>query len=117
MSQQQQQQQQQQQKLRNVVSIYLKYMESALAWCELHSRQYRDIFLPAYLTFVRSFDSVPAHLKGLEFEYFHNFKFRAITYLLSYELYAMRYDAYLKDLRCFFMYVREQCQLLLSVSG
>jgi len=100
--------------LRTVVGIYLQYLESALAWCELHSKQYREVFLPAYLTFVRSFDSVPAHLKGLEFEYFQNFKYRAVTSLLSYELYAMRYDAYLRDLRCFFIYIREQCQLLLT---
>jgi len=100
--------------LRAVIVIYLKYLESALAWCELHSRQYREVFLPAYLTFVRSFDNVPAHLRGLEFEYFYNFKFRAVMCLLSYELYAMRYDAYLKDFRWFFTYIREQCDLIFS---
>ena len=101
--------------IRKFITIYLKYLEGVLAWRELHARQYREIFIPGFLNYVRSFDNVPAHLKGLEFEFFHNYKFRAVMCLLSYELYAIRYDSYLKDLRLFATYIREQCEMLLRL--
>lgn len=95
-----------------VIASYIKYVSAKLAWFELHYRQYKKNYLPAYWKFLMRFETVPARVKGREFEYFHNFQTQATLFLLSYELYVIRYKVFLDDFRQFAASVQELWRLI-----